>query len=57
MSGAPWRMRLTCAYCGKRFARQSPYGKPARYCCQTCRQRAYELRHDLTPGRTYEQSV
>jgi hypothetical protein len=49
-----------CGWCGSRLPednRESRAGRPRRYCCQSCRQRAYERRSAVQRGGLPEDAV
>lgn len=41
----------TCQYCGKEIQRTPGRGRPRKYCSDSCKQRAYELRHPVSAGQ------
>ncbi|WP_083985469.1 hypothetical protein [Corynebacterium testudinoris] len=45
----------TCAWCGREISR-SGRGRPRKYCTVSCKQRAYEQRHNVT-GTTIPQDA
>lgn len=40
----------TCQYCGKEIQLTPGRGRPRKYCGDSCKQRAYELRHAAPKG-------
>jgi len=46
----------TCAWCGKELA-VSGRGRPRKYCSQSCKQRAYEQRHNVTGTSIPQEAV
>lgn len=45
-----------CAWCGKEMD-PSTRGRPKKYCSPSCKQRAYEQRHNITGTRIPENAV
>ncbi|MPV52074.1 hypothetical protein GCO27_03120 [Corynebacterium sp. zg331] len=45
-----------CTWCGKEMA-ASTRGRPKKYCSPSCKQRAYEQRHNITGTRIPEDAV
>lgn len=41
-----------CAWCSRRIVDDQPIGRRKRYCCQSCRQRAYEKRRQMNGDGT-----
>ncbi|WP_087117905.1 hypothetical protein [Corynebacterium urinipleomorphum] len=41
----------TCQYCSKEIQRTPGRGRPRKYCSDSCKQRAYELRHPASASR------
>lgn len=41
----------TCQYCGKEIQLTPGRGRPRKYCSDSCKQRAYEQRHPVSPGQ------
>lgn len=46
----------SCAWCGKEIHSNSR-GRPRKYCCQSCKQRAYEQRNKVTGTEIPAQAV
>lgn len=47
----------TCQYCGKEIQLTLGRGRPRKYCSDSCKQRAYELRHPAPSGATTARRV
>lgn len=41
----------TCQYCSKEIQVTPGRGRPRKYCSDSCKQRAYEQRHPVSPGQ------
>jgi hypothetical protein len=41
------RTAVPCGWCGRPVDQPGQVGRPRRYCCQACRQRAYEQRREV----------
>ena len=47
----------TCQYCGKEIQATQGRGRPRKYCSDSCKQRAYELRHPAPAGTKSGRSI
>ncbi|MCH6196124.1 hypothetical protein MHT86_01230 [Corynebacterium mastitidis] len=56
MSHVTYKKQQRCAWCGKEME-PSTRGRPKKYCCPSCKQRAYEQRHNITGTRIPQDAV